>query len=215
MSILSDNIINAEIVNLEEYVKRIEKRINDVIRNSTYPEITKYIDMLPGEGEREESLFCFGISYLNEYYKIIGKLDKLKTPEIENLKYQLYILYLNENYNRTVFTFDEFITFSRLLNTVFLDYNHAKIRKCEKEPYQTADEEINYIVNKVASNVFHSPHPYAYEITKFRLKILLNALNMKKKILLNDEFSKIDLDDNLLSETLSEKRIEKLKKKKQ
>ena len=86
---------------------------------------------------------------------------------------------------------------------------------CVKEPYQTADEEINYIVNKVASNVFHSPHPHAYEIMKFRLKILLNALNMKKKILLNDEFNKIDLDDNLLSETLSEKRIEKLKKKKQ
>ena len=69
------------------------------------------------------------------------------------------------------------------------------------------------MVNKIASNVLHSPHPYAYEITKFKLKTLLNVLKARSRVLLNEEFDKIDLDDALLSETLSESRIKELKKR--
>lgn len=209
---MADNTKDIRIINLEEFVQNMEKQLNEVIKNSTYPELMKYIQMLPNEYASEDSLFSWGYSYLNEYYKIIGKLDKLKTKEIEELKYKVYILYLKENYNKTVFTFDEFITFSRIINIAFLDYNPNKIRRRDKEPYQSGDEEIDYIVNKVASNFLHSPHPHAYEITEFRLKTLLGILNTKSSTLLNEEFNKIDLDDNLLSKTLSEKRMKKLKK---
>ena len=64
----------------------------------------------------------------------------------------------------------------------------------------------------MASNVLHSPHPHAYEITKFKLKTLLNVLKARSRVLLNEEFDKIDLDDALLSATLSESRIKELKK---
>lgn len=211
---MADNITIVGMINLEEFVKNIEKQLNDVIKNSTYPELTKYIEMLPKEHENEDSLFYWGFSYLNEYYKIIGKLDKLNTPEIEDLKNKMYILYLKENYNKTVFTFDEFITFSKLINIAFYDYNPNKIRRRDKEQYQSGDEEIDYKINKIASNVLHSPHPHAYEITKFKLKTLLNILNAKSRALLNEEFNKIDLDDTLLTESLSESRIKELKKKK-
>ena len=30
-------------------------------------------------------------SFLNEYYKTIGKLDKINTPEIEDLKHKIYL----------------------------------------------------------------------------------------------------------------------------
>ena len=103
---MADNTKIVGMINLEKYVKNIEKQLNDIIKNSTYSELTKYIDMLPKEYESEESLFSWGFSYLNEYYKIIGKLDKMNTPEIEDLKRKIYILYLQENYNKTVFTFD-------------------------------------------------------------------------------------------------------------
>lgn len=210
---MTDNIKIIEIINLEEYVKNIEKKLNDVIKNSTYPELTKYINMLPTKYESEESLFSWGFSYLNEYYKTIGKLDKINTPEIEDLKHKIYILYLKENYNKTVFTFDEFITFSKLINIAFSDYKPNRSRKRDKEPYQSGDEEIDYIVNEIAHDVLHSPKPHAYEITKFKLKTLLNVLNAKSEVLLNEEFDKIDLDGALLSETLSESRIKELKKR--
>ena len=210
---MADNITIVGMINLEEYVKNIEKQLNDIIKNSNYSELTKYIDMLPKEYESEESLFYWGFSYLNEYYKTIGKLDKINTPEIEDLKRKIYILYLQENYNKIVFTFDEFITFSKLINIAFSDYNLNRIRKRDKEQYQSGDEEIDYMVNKIASNVLHSPHPQAYEITKFKLKTLLNVLKERSRVLLNEEFDKIDLDDALLSETLSESRIKELKKR--
>lgn len=210
---MADNTKIVGMINLEKYVKNIEKQLNDIIKNSTYSELTKYIDMLPKEYESEESLFSWGFSYLNEYYKIIGKLDKMNTPEIEDLKRKIYILYLQENYNKTVFTFDEFITFSKLINIAFSDYNPNRIRKRDKEQYQSGDGEIDYIVNKIVRDFLHTPHPHAYEITNFKLKTLLNVLNAKSKFLLNEEFEKIDLDDTLLSEILSENRIKELKKR--
>ena len=49
--------------------------------------------------------------------------------------------------------------------------------------------------------------------TKFKLKTLLNVLKARSRVLLYEEFDKIDLDDALLSETLSESRIKELKKR--
>ena len=209
---MADNIPIVGMINLEEYVKNIEKQLNDIIKNSTYSELTKYINMLPEEYANEDSLFYWGFSYLNEYYKIIGKLDGINTPEIEDLKYKIYILYLKENYSKTVFTFDEFITFSKLIKVAFSDYNPNRIRKSDKELYQSGDKKIDDEVNNIANNVLHSPHPHAYEITKFKLKILLNVLNTKSSTLLDEEFNKIDLDDDFLSQSLSESRIKELKK---
>lgn len=209
---MADNITIVSMVNLEEFVKNCEKQLNDIIKNSTYSELTKYINMLPEEYANEDSLFYWGFSYLNEYYKIIGKLDGINTPEIEDLKYKIYILYLKENYNKTVFTFDEFITFSKIINVAFSDYNPNKTRKSDKELYQSGDEKIDYEVNSIANDVLHSPHPHAYEITKFKLKTLLNVLNTKSSTLLDEEFNKIDLNDDFLSQSLSESRIKELKK---
>lgn len=208
---MTENIRNVKIINIEEFSKRIENQINVIIRDATYPELSKYIEMLPKDYESDDSLFSWGFSYLNEYYKIIGKLDKIDGVEIEELKHKIYILYLKENYNTVVFTFDEFITFSRLLNITFSEYNPDKTRKKDKKPYQSGDIEIDNIVNEIAKNVIHSPHPHAYEITKFKLKILLNALINKRISLLGTEFNSIDLDNNLLNNVLSKKRIKRLK----
>ena len=211
---MNENITNVEIINIEEYRKYIENQINAIIKNAAYPELCKYLEMLPAANERDDTLFYWGLSYLNEYYKIIDKLDKINGIEIEELKHKIYILYLKENYNKVVFTFDEFITFSRLLNITFLEYNPDKTRKVDKEPYQSGNIEIDNIVNEVSKSVLHSPHPYAYEITKFKLEILLKALIHKKTLLLEEKFNDIDLDDNLLNGILSEKRIKKLKQRK-
>ena len=163
---------NKTIIEVDKYIENIKNELNDIIKESTYPELIKYKKMLPGKNEGEKSLFYWGINYLNEYYKIIGKLDKNHTPEIEKLKYKIYILYLEENFYDIVFTFHEFITFSRLINATFSDYNPSKIRKEDKEPFQSENKEIDNIVNKIAYNFRHPPHYHAYEITEFKLKIL-------------------------------------------
>lgn len=170
--------------------------------------------MLPNEYGSDESLYYWGVSYINEYFKIIDKLDKIENSKIEDLKYKIYILYLKENYSDFVFSYNEFITFSRLLNVTFSNYNPNKKRENDKKPYKSGDEEIDYIVNEVINTVNHMPHPHAYEITKFRLKILLDVLINKRRTLLKEEFDKIDLDDTLLIDNLSEDRIKELKKKK-
>lgn len=211
---MDNNKTSGEVINLEEIFQELENSLNEIIKNSTYPQLTKYIDMLPKEYASEENLFSWGFSYLNEYYKIIGKLDGVNSPEVEDLKYKIYILYLYENYNQTVFDFEEFITFSRLINTAFTNYNPNRTRKRDNEPYQSDDEETDYILNEIANIVLHSPHPHAYEITTYRFKILLKVLNTKRRTLFKEELDKIDLDDPLLSVNFSESRIKELKQKK-
>ena len=204
---------NKTIIEVDKYIENIKNELNDIIKESTYPELIKYKKMLPGKNEGEKSLFYWGINYLNEYYKIIGKLDKIHTLEIEKLKYKIYILYLEENFYDIVFTFHEFITFSRLINATFSDYNPSKIRKEDKEPFQSENKEIDNIVNKIAYNFRHPPHYHAYEITEFKLKILLDVIDNKSKTLLKEEFDKINLDDPLIIYTLSKKRRKELERK--
>ena len=204
---------NKTIIEVDKYIENIKNELNDIIKESTYPELIKYKKMLPGKNEGEKSLFYWGINYLNEYYKIIGKLDKIHTPEIEKLKYKIYILYLEENFYDIVFTFHEFITFSRLINATFSDYNPSKIRKEDKEPFQSENKEIDNIVNKIAYNFRHTPHYHAYEITEFKLKILLDVIDNKSKTLLKEEFDKINLDDPLIIYSLSKKRRKELERK--
>lgn len=204
---------NKTIIEVDKYIENIKNELNDIVKESIYPELIKYKKMLPGKNEGEKSLFYWGINYLNEYYKIIGKIDKIHTPEIEKLKYKIYILYLEENFYDIVFTFHEFITFSRLINLTFSDYNPSKIRKEDKEPFQSENKEIDNIVNKIAYNFRHTPHYHAYEITEFKLKILLDVIDNKSKTLLKEEFDKINLDDSLIICTLSKKRRKELERK--
>lgn len=75
----------------------------------------------------------------------------------------------------------------------------------DKESYQSGDIEIDNIVNEVSKSVLHTPHPHAYEITGFKLEVLLKTLMHKKASLLEEEFNAIDLDDSLLNGILSEK----------
>lgn len=211
---MENNPADSKMINLEDYTKKIEIEINEVIKDSNYSELSKYLHMLPNEYGSDESLYYWGVSYINEYFKIIDKLDKIENSKIEDLKYKIYILYLKENYSDFVFSYNEFITFSRLLNVTFSNYNPNKKRENDKKTYKSGDEEIDYIVNKVVNTVNHMPRPHAYEITKFRLKILLDVLIDKRRTLLKEEFDKIDLDDTLLIDNLSEDRIKELKKKK-
>ena len=211
---MKNNTTDSKMINLEDYTTNIETKINEVIKDSNYSELSKYLHSLPYEYEDDKHLFYWGFSYINEYFKIIGKLDKIENPKIEDLKYKIYILYLKENYSKFVFTYNEFITFSRLLNVTFSDYNPNKKRENDENSYKSSDEKIDYIVNKVANTVNHIPHPYAYEITRFKLKTLIEILRDKRRTILKEEFDKIDLDDTLLTDNLSEDRIKELKKKK-
>lgn len=207
--------IEINMINIDFFIKRIETELSNVIKNSTYSELTKYINMLPTESESDEALLHWGFNYLNEYYKAMGKLQsKESTQKIEELKYEIYILYLIENYSKTVLTFEEFITFSKLINIAFYDYKFTKTRKRDSKQFQSDDEEIDNIVNKIANDVLHSPQQHAYEVTRFKLKPLLKVLNEKKATLIIEKFNQIDLDNPLLFEILSDKRIQELKKKK-
>lgn len=211
---MADKIIMVDMINVDFFVKRIEKELSIVIKNSTHSEVTNYINMLPKEHDSDEALLEWGLSFLNEYYKVMKKLeDKENTREIDDLKRKIYILYLIDNYNKTVLTFDEFITFSRLINIAFYDYNIEKTRKRDNEQFQSGDGKIDNMVNTIASDVLHSPQPHAYEVTRFKLTPLLKVLKEKEESFINEEFAKIDLDDPLLCEVLSEKRIHELKKK--
>lgn len=200
------------IININDYNKNLEDKINDIIRDSTYPELSRYLLMLPKDHDSEEDLFYWGFSYINEYYKIIGKLEKIDNNEIENIKYKIYILYLKEIYGDVILSYDEFITFSKLLNTTFLEYNPKKIRERDRNPFVSGDKNIDYIVNKIAKEVNHSPHPHAYEITKFKLDILRKTLRLKMNSILQEEIKDINLDDEVFKNTFSEKRIKELKK---
>ena len=203
---MSNNVID-----IKEFNKELEERINDIIKTSTYSQLSNYIEMLPRSFASEEDLYYWGFSYLNEYYKLMGKLDDLQGEKADILKHKIYVLYLKEKYEHITFSYEEFVTFSKLLNTTFTDYNPKKIRN--KKPFDCGDEEINNIINIISHKHYHSEHPHAYEIAKFKMDILRKTLIKKRNLLLNKELGIIDLDSDEISSVLSDVRIKDLKKK--
>ena len=76
-------------------------------------------------------------------------------------------------------------------------------------------KKINDFINKISYESLHDPSSHAYELTQYRVKILIDVLTERKKVLIENEFNKIDLNDEFLNSILSEKRIRILKKKKE
>ena len=207
-----------KVISMEEYCKSLENRINEIIKDSTYDELSKYIGLLPSSKFiiydsrftcSEEKLRTWGIYYINEYYKVIGKLDAMNTDRARELIYKIHLLYLKESHYDIVLNYHEFVTYSRLLNATFSDYKPNKTRKSDKKQFQYMDPDVDSIVY----HVNHSPHPHAYEVEMFRLRILVMTLHKRYQELFNQEFSKIDLDDEELKKYLSEDRIQEIKKK--
>ena len=198
---------------IDEYRNYISNKINNIIEDSTYSELSNYLQLLPKKWEGEKSRFYWGMSFLNEYYKAISFLNQTDGLEIDELKKNLYILYLREYVGSTILSYHEFITFSRLLNTTFLEYNPNIIRERDLHPFQDSTPDINNIINEISRSVLHSPHPHAYEISKFNLDVLIDCLTEKKNELLNSGLSNIDLDDYALNKVLSKDRIKELKDK--
>ena len=201
----------SNIIDIKEFKKNLEDKINDIIKDSTYSQLSNYIEMLPHTYDTEKDLYFWGFSYINEYYKIIGKLDKVQCKKIELLRYKIYILYLKEKYGNITLSYEEFITFSKLLNTTFTGYNPNKNRDITS--YKCEDKEIHNKVISIMDNVYHSSHPHAYEIPKFKVDILRNTLIKRKTSIMNKEFKLIDLESVELSNILSDDRIKKLKNK--
>lgn len=203
------------IINIDEYCENLKQKINEIIKDSTYSELRNYREMLPYKGSSEDKLFYWGTSFINEYYKIIGKLDKINTKESELLKHKIYVLYTIDNNVGIRPSYNEFITFSRLLNTTFSEYNPTKARKRDKNQYNSGNKEVDCIINYLSYNVYHSEHPHAYEINNLKLNILVDTICEKITKILHDEFDNIDLDDSNINNLLSEKRIKELKKKRE
>ena len=203
---MSNNVIG-----IEEFKEDLEERIDDIIKDSTYSQLSNYIQMLPRPYASEEDLYYWGFSYLNEYYKIMGKLDDLHGEKVEILKHKIYILYLKEKFEDITFTYEEFVTFSKLLNTTFTDYNPNKKRN--DKAFDCGDKEINNIINFIRYVHQHTEHPHAYEMSKFKVDILRSILIKKKNSIMKKEIESIDLESEELNNILSEDRIKQLKRK--
>lgn len=202
----------SNIIGFDEYIESIQNSINEIIKDSTYPELSRYIEMLP-KYYSEKELYSWGVSYINEFYKVITKLDDKNDETSEKLKHQIYILYLKTNYKDVEFSYEEFITFSKLLNVVFNDYDPNKERENDRHPYLSGNEEVDYIVNKIVSIANHSEKPNAYEVTRPRLEILLDTLNKRRSEIIEKELNEIDLDDENITNTLSPMLIKDIKRK--
>lgn len=198
-----------KVIGIKEFNKDLEKRINDIVEGSTYSQLSNYIEMLPRFYSPEKDLYYWGFSYINEYYKLMGKLDNINSEKAELLRHKIYILYLTEIFGHIIFSYEEFITFSKLLNAIFTDYNPNKSR--DDKPYKSGNEEIDNIINFVKYRHYHSEHPHAYEIPKFKMDILRDTLIKKRSQIQKEELKSINLDE--LDDILSEERIKKLKEK--
>lgn len=197
---------------IKAYDLLLRSKINKVIESSTYSELSNYLELLPKNYSGEDDLFFWGRSFINEYFKAMRIIENNEGDEIEELKRNLYTLYLKEVYGNTILSYNEFITFSKLINVTFSDYNPNLIRERDNNPYQDSTPENNKMVNEIIHDVLHSEHPNSYEITKFNLDVLIECLSNKRASILNGELKKIDLDDYTLNKLLSKDRINKLKK---
>ena len=206
---------NKKIIDIDEYRSNKETQINDLIKDSTYDELSKYITMLPSTHDSDDTLYYWGISYINEFYKRVAKLSDYSDEETEKLKHDIYSLFLSTNHKNITFSYNEFITFSKLLNVTFTDYNPKKERENDKNPYKSGDEEIDYIVNKVVYMSNHSAKPHAYEVTRFKLDLLLNILNYRRSSIIKRDIEKIDLEDDLIVNTLSKDLLNRIKERKE
>ncbi len=176
----------------------LKNMIEDIISDSTYSELSRYISMLPKWYEREDGLYYYGISFINEYYIIIERLEKYNSEKIEELKHKIYNLYLQDDYTDTYFSYKEFITFSKLLNTTFPKYIYKKEGKTN---------------NNQQTQSIKPSYPNAYEISKYKLNILRNILLQRQNYILSVQIDEINQSTESLKEILSEDKIYKLKDK--
>ena len=207
----------ANIINIQDFCKDLEEKIKVIIKDSTVDELCRYIEALPvydeGRPEPEDDLKTYGMSYINEYYKVAGRLYDSDDEKAKELLYKIYWLYSKEDYTKIHFSFKDFVVFSRLLNTTFTDYNPNKTRKEDKKPFFSGDEDVDEMVNSVISFCNHSEQSHAYEIEAFRLKILFKVLDDRRYKIITSELKKIDFEDLNLNYLLSRKRIEEVQRK--
>lgn len=186
------------VIDIDEFKKNLIDKINEIIFDSTFSEISNYLSMLP---DLHDDLYLYGISYINDYFKKAAELENIKNEnnfeDIAKLQLELYSFYNLIKYKGVNFSFKEFIVFSRLLYITFTDYVPNKKRKHDKVYYDFGDKEINEIVSSISNEVIHSDKKHAFEVTIPRLKILLEILNSRLQQINMETLSKIDVEESL------------------
>lgn len=183
-----------KIIDIKNIEESLSNKINEIIKDSSYSQICNFIELLPRESE---DLDKYGVCFINDFYKKAARIEKKKTEEnkeeVLKIQEELYTLYCVASFDKIKLSFEEFIVFSLLLDNTFSDYNPNKKRK--REPLNSGDEEIDSIVNAIIYESDHSEHPHAYEISSFKLKILLKTLREKRRELIRGDLDKMDVDD--------------------
>lgn len=187
----------ANIIELDKFKKDLISKINDIIKNSDYHEICNYLELLPELTWSEEKLYDCGISYINDYYKKIAKLEKIKNDnnedEIKKIQFKIYTLYNMINYEKIHLSFQEFIVFSKLMDATFTNYNPNKKRSFVK-PYESQDLDMNYIINSIQDEIYYKDKEHAFEITRLRLEILYKTLKEKGIEIIKENLKDIEVE---------------------
>lgn len=196
------------VISIEEYKQNLICELNEILKECQYTEICRFIKFLPYANSNEKTLDQYGVCSINGFYKKVCEL--LVSSEYKKIE-DLYALYIMR-YTSIDVSLKEFIIFSKLLNTTFDNYNPNKIRYNEKSKYSSENSEIDSIVNSIVYNYNHKEKPNAYEVTSFKLNILLQTLEKKKKELLLELLEKVDINslENLNVDDFLQ--IEKIKK---
>lgn len=177
------------VISIEEYKQNLICELNEILKECKYIEVCRFITLLPDGNSNERTLNYFGCFSINGFYKKVCEL--FATGEYKKIE-DLYTAYIIRNVRNNL-SFKEFIIFSRLLNTTFDNYDHNKIRYNEKVKYSSGSSDVDSIVNSIIYRTDHKEHPNAYEVTTFKLNILLQTLEKKKKELLVELLKKVDI----------------------
>ena len=188
--------MKSNFISIDDFKKQLVDRINSVIKDESYSSISKYIAALPKNDSTDDELLYWGLAPINKYYKDTFKLSVKKIEEEPEI-WKNYTTYLRNTYGDIVFTVEEFVTFSKILSTVFSDYNPNKIRNIDKSSYHCGIEQIDELFKTFVYVIYHTENDHAYEISRTRLSILKQTLLEKQKDLITTELIDINKKDNI------------------
>ena len=181
-------------VSISKFKETLIKRISTIIENESYASLSKYIVTLPDNSMGDEELLHWGLSSINRFYKETGMISGSSEEDKKKI-FKNYVSYLKSVYGEVIFTVDEFVVFSKLLNVVFTDYNPNKVRSIDKRTYHSSIEQFDNLINELAYSIYHSENKHAYEIGKTRLSILKQTLLARQKELIMLEIKGLE-DEN-------------------
>lgn len=206
---LGDYMKNNRIVDISQFYDENVGTINRLTMNSSIETLSKFDKLLPNEDEisSDDITTSWRYGYLMKYFMgviVSDELSKEGNQEIhnyndiiENIRFRMYIMFVRENYSKTVLYYEEFVKFSRLLNENIIDED-GLVSDDFKEHIKDSLKKYTNDSLGVVYDIVHELGSSEYLFDKNKLKLTIGRVKSMIMDSYDEEVDKIEFRNKRL-----------------